>query len=255
MVRLNGDQERGMPLLSVGFLKSSPKTIMELTEAGIQALSSYAEGKQDSNLSWGQLRVEIRNGINNNVTLLTTMAIEQESIKSRRNLRSVDKPIEEIQGERKNNELNDLYNDESTPPATAALFQMDSPIYAEDIADEIEEMIIPIRQVVMDCLDNNFESGPPFTIQRLAELVLKPTEHYNEPDKYLRAVQRMVMVTSTPFDYPPVSTENGTGQLVEMDVPTTVVHAIHEDTPLTEETASMSQDSNSSDIVKDEPIT
>jgi hypothetical protein len=36
-----------------------------------------------------------------------------------------------------------------------------------------------------------FYSGPPFTIQRLAELILKPTEHYSEPDKYLRAIQRV----------------------------------------------------------------
>lgn len=37
---------------------------------------------------------------------------------------------------------------------------------------------------------------PPFTIQRLAELALRPREHYNFVGKYLRAVERTLVVTS-----------------------------------------------------------
>jgi len=37
---------------------------------------------------------------------------------------------------------------------------------------------------------------PPFTIQRLAELALRPREHYNLVGKYLRAIERTLVVTS-----------------------------------------------------------
>ncbi|KAI8051353.1 hypothetical protein BDF22DRAFT_693354 [Syncephalis plumigaleata] len=221
-----------------------------------------------------ELRAEIRNGININVKLLTSMAIQQEAIRSRRNLRSTDKVNEDdkyskhndndsnkdddeeeeeeaeeeeqeaTRGEANNNNndmsnndqvstssadvdmmdqqeqsvdntsshsmIVDSYNDDdNTPPATTALFQVDSPIYSEDVVDELEASILPIKQVVMSSLESNFDSGPPFTIQRLAELILRPTEHYSEPDKYLRAIQRLVTVTSTPSDYPSLSSENG----------------------------------------------
>lgn len=37
---------------------------------------------------------------------------------------------------------------------------------------------------------------PPHTIQRLAELILRPTAHYRTLPAYLRAVDRVVSVTS-----------------------------------------------------------
>ncbi|KAJ5448915.1 Protein phosphatase 4 core regulatory subunit R2 [Penicillium cf. griseofulvum] len=42
-----------------------------------------------------------------------------------------------------------------------------------------------------------FEDKPPHTIQRLAELVLYPTKHYRTLPAYLRAVDRVVSVTSS----------------------------------------------------------
>ncbi|KDE03254.1 hypothetical protein MVLG_06248 [Microbotryum lychnidis-dioicae p1A1 Lamole] len=40
-------------------------------------------------------------------------------------------------------------------------------------------------------------TGPPFTIQRLCELILYPQKHYNSLPKYLRALMRVVSVAST----------------------------------------------------------
>ncbi|OLL27132.1 Serine/threonine-protein phosphatase 4 regulatory subunit 2 [Neolecta irregularis DAH-3] len=51
-------------------------------------------------------------------------------------------------------------------------------------------------------LENDFQSAAPFTIQRLAELLMSPTQHYNDLAKYLRAIERVVNVTTTTSDYP-----------------------------------------------------
>jgi hypothetical protein len=52
----------------------------------------------------------------------------------------------------------DSYNDEdNTPPATTALFQVDSPVYPEDVIDELESSILSIKQVVMSSLESNFD--------------------------------------------------------------------------------------------------
>lgn len=39
--------------------------------------------------------------------------------------------------------------------------------------------------------------NPPFTIQRICELCLHPKEHYKTVGKYLRAIEKSVLVTST----------------------------------------------------------
>ncbi|RUS19407.1 protein phosphatase 4 core regulatory subunit R2 [Endogone sp. FLAS-F59071] len=44
--------------------------------------------------------------------------------------------------------------------------------------------------------------GPPFTIQRLCELLTKPTEHHKTMIKYLRAMEKVVMVTSSFDEFP-----------------------------------------------------
>lgn len=37
----------------------------------------------------------------------------------------------------------------------------------------------------------------PFTIQRICELLLKPNAHYNRIDKYLRGLEKCIMVVTT----------------------------------------------------------
>ncbi|KAK9378171.1 PPP4R2-domain-containing protein [Kockiozyma suomiensis] len=52
---------------------------------------------------------------------------------------------------------------------------------------------------LIQTLVEGFPSSPPFTLQRLAELAVSPTQHYNEHarDKYLRALERVVTVESS----------------------------------------------------------
>ncbi|KAI9043362.1 uncharacterized protein KD926_003892 [Aspergillus affinis] len=56
-----------------------------------------------------------------------------------------------------------------------------------------------------------FASKPPHTIQRLAELILLPTAHYRTLPAYLRAVDRVVSVTSS-ADVFPLQVQEATSQ-------------------------------------------
>jgi len=47
--------------------------------------------------------------------------------------------------------------------------------------------------------------SPPFTIQRLCELCVEPKKQYNSIGKYLRAVEKSVLVTSTMESFPPLT--------------------------------------------------
>ncbi|KAG8743000.1 hypothetical protein FRC12_015189 [Ceratobasidium sp. 428] len=49
---------------------------------------------------------------------------------------------------------------------------------------------------------HDFEGAPPFTVQRLAELAVNPRGHYKSAGKYIRALERTLLVTSTHKDYP-----------------------------------------------------
>lgn len=51
-------------------------------------------------------------------------------------------------------------------------------------------------------LNESFHTYPPHTIQRLAELVLRPRQHYKSLPSYLHAVDRVVHVTSGNNTYP-----------------------------------------------------
>ncbi|KAM0720618.1 hypothetical protein Q7P37_004755 [Cladosporium fusiforme] len=51
-------------------------------------------------------------------------------------------------------------------------------------------------------LQNAFAHSPPYTIQRLAELVLYPRKHYRFLPAYLRALDRIISVSSPVSDFP-----------------------------------------------------
>lgn len=51
----------------------------------------------------------------------------------------------------------------------------------------------------------NLSRSPPFTIQRLCELCVEPKKHYKSVGKYLRAVERSTLVTSTWESFPPLT--------------------------------------------------
>ena len=64
-------------------------------------------------------------------------------------------------------------------------------------------------------LKTSFATGPPHTIQRLAELALHPSIHYRTLPSYLRAIDRVISVSSTADIFPLPSVEtaflNGDG--------------------------------------------
>ncbi|KAJ6546542.1 PPP4R2-domain-containing protein [Mycena vulgaris] len=61
-----------------------------------------------------------------------------------------------------------------------------------------------MKDVVFALLDQ-FDSNPPFTIQRVCELCLHPKHNYNSVGKYLRAVEKSLLVTSTYDSFPPLT--------------------------------------------------
>lgn len=51
-------------------------------------------------------------------------------------------------------------------------------------------------------LNTYFSTNPPHTIQRLSELILHPTNHYRTLPSYLRALDRVISVSTTADVYP-----------------------------------------------------
>lgn len=72
-----------------------------------------------------------------------------------------------------------------------------------------------LLSAIRSSIKSFFEDKPPHTIQRLAELVLYPTKHYRTLPAYLRAVDRVVSVTSSadvfPFQTPAVTNAQSNG--------------------------------------------
>ncbi|KAH9362920.1 hypothetical protein HPB48_014298 [Haemaphysalis longicornis] len=52
-----------------------------------------------------------------------------------------------------------------------------------------------MKDFILEAIDR-FD-GAPFTVQRLCELLVDPWRHYNRIDKYMRAVEKSVLVAST----------------------------------------------------------
>lgn len=65
------------------------------------------------------------------------------------------------------------------------------------LPEQIENMLSGIVAQL-----NGFKDDPPSTVQRLAELILRPRAHYKSLAPYLHAVDRVVMVTSGTNIYP-----------------------------------------------------
>ncbi|KAF8232321.1 PPP4R2-domain-containing protein [Tricholoma matsutake] len=67
-----------------------------------------------------------------------------------------------------------------------------------------EEQASEMKEFIYAQLDE-FESEPPFTIQRVCELCLHPKQHYSSVGKYLRAMEKSLLVTSSWDSFPPLS--------------------------------------------------
>ena len=62
--------------------------------------------------------------------------------------------------------------------------------------------LLSMYQSSTKILQYDFAESPPYTIQRLAELVLRPKRHYRFLPAYLRALDRIVSVSSPLTDFP-----------------------------------------------------
>ncbi|KAH9951230.1 PPP4R2-domain-containing protein [Amylocystis lapponica] len=78
---------------------------------------------------------------------------------------------------------------------------------------------------------NEFERSPPFTIQRVCELCIRPQEHYIFLGKYLRAVEKALLVTST-WDAFPLTPEKPGGLPVSGPISTTSIALSTPSTPM-----------------------
>lgn len=56
---------------------------------------------------------------------------------------------------------------------------------------DFDEMKLQILEII-----DTFP-GAPFTIQRLCELVTNPTKHYKKTDKFMRGIEKNILVVST----------------------------------------------------------
>ncbi|KAL9600915.1 MAG: hypothetical protein Q9219_002850 [cf. Caloplaca sp. 3 TL-2023] len=72
--------------------------------------------------------------------------------------------------------------------------------------------IISLIDSIKSNLQTTFSSAPPHTVQRLAELILRPRSHYRTLPSYIRALDRVVSVSSPSTVFPlPSSAPAGSG--------------------------------------------
>jgi len=63
-------------------------------------------------------------------------------------------------------------------------------------AEAVEEHLKEFEERILQKLDE-FEDGPPFTVQRICELLLDPVEQYPKFEHFELALERQLNVTST----------------------------------------------------------
>ncbi|CAK7273349.1 hypothetical protein SEPCBS57363_005609 [Sporothrix epigloea] len=91
----------------------------------------------------------------------------------------------------------------STTPSSA--FTTHPAAYSASSSIAVPEMPPPILDLIdyiMTTLKTNFAKYPPHTIQRLAELILSPRDHYRYLAPYLHAIDRVISATTTINMYP-----------------------------------------------------
>ena len=96
-------------------------------------------------------------------------------------------------------------------PMDTSEHETSSPAPIPEIQSHAPEIIAMIASI-KGTLSTTFSTAPPHTVQRLAELLQKPNQHYHSLPKFLRAVQRVISVSSTIDQFPLVAA---------VDVPTT----------------------------------
>lgn len=74
-----------------------------------------------------------------------------------------------------------------------------------------------MKERIMEQLESY--TGTPFTIQRLCELLVQPKRHYKRTDKFMRGLEKVMLVVSTvdPITTNPNVQDNGSSMLVERE--------------------------------------
>jgi PPP4R2 len=67
---------------------------------------------------------------------------------------------------------------------------------------ELPPPVLSFYRSILGALRSSFPTAPPFTIQRLAELIQHPRQHYKTLPAYLRALDRAVAVSSPATSFP-----------------------------------------------------
>ncbi|KAM0806370.1 hypothetical protein BDR22DRAFT_816570 [Usnea florida] len=99
-----------------------------------------------------------------------------------------------------------MKRDESSPKATN--------IALLPPANTLPPPLLSLLSTIQSTLRSGFPTAPPYTAQRLAELLLHPTRHYKTLPSYLRALDRIVSVASPATVFPlqtltPATNTNG----------------------------------------------
>ncbi|KAI7825474.1 PPP4R2-domain-containing protein [Kickxella alabastrina] len=191
---------------------------------------------ENNTMPWPELRTIIRQKLAQAVDTLTH---RQENRQNRSQDESgtgnqLDTSTAEAQSSRKRTRSEDTGKTGDTrPPGQQAGSPEDNSESIDQDAEGIEEEtsesqhiedpdsvdvqdIHDLEERINYCL-RTFDEAP-FTIQRIAELLMWPERHYRNVIKFLRAVERVVYVTSTVEEFPTTAhmqDENDGGELLE----------------------------------------
>ncbi|PWY80667.1 hypothetical protein BO70DRAFT_362616 [Aspergillus heteromorphus CBS 117.55] len=99
------------------------------------------------------------------------------------------------------NTTNDNSNNKDTSLATTTTTTSPNPSPANS-HPTLPEPLHLLLTTIKSTLRSLFATKPPHTIQRLAELIIRPTAHYHTLPAYLRAMDRVVSVTSSADIFP-----------------------------------------------------
>ncbi|KAL9125509.1 MAG: hypothetical protein Q9217_005296 [Psora testacea] len=75
--------------------------------------------------------------------------------------------------------------------------------------------LLALLQNIQSTLTTIFPHSPPYTAQRLSELLLQPKRHYRTLPSYLRAIDRVVSVASSLSDFPLPALPRAAGSMTE----------------------------------------
>lgn len=88
----------------------------------------------------------------------------------------------------------------------------DSQPQSSQANDTLPPQLAQLLRSIRSSIQSFFMSKPPHTIQRFSELILRPTAHYRTLPAYLRAVDRVISVTSDAAIFPFTTPANTNAQ-------------------------------------------